>query len=274
MRITSVNAAVTGGGAERVSRSLHEEYLARGHESWLLVGNRNAECASALEIPNERYRNPWARSVRRVAAAASRRSNVDGDAWWYTDRALRAAAQPLRYGRVARGHEDFDHPATPHLLELTPETPELLHLHNLHGSYFDIRALPNLADAVPTVLTMHDTWFLTGHCAHPFECEGWLSGCKTCQHLDRYVPLYADESAANFALKRQVLRDSRLAIATPSRWLMDMAERSGVLTGALDARVIANGVDTRVFKPGDRSAARAELGLDPDASSSAPLAGI
>jgi len=263
VRIASINAAVTGGGAERVARSLHEEYLSRGLDSWLLVGNRNAECAATIEIPNERYRNPWARSVRGLAAAASGRTRSERDLWWYIDRGLRAMAQPVRYSRVARGHEDFDHPATAHLMELTPEPPEVLHFHNLHGSYFDIRALPALTRAVPSVLTMHDAWFLTGHCAHPFECEGWLSGCQTCPYLDRYVPLYADESAANFALKRRVLKDSRLAIVTPSQWLMDMVVQSGVGADAIDARVIANGVDTAVFAPGDRMAARTALGLDP-----------
>jgi len=265
MRIAQVNAAVEGGGAERVARSLHEEYLARGLDSWLLVGNRNVQSPATLEIPNEAFRNPWARSIRRLAGAAARHSGKARDGWWYADRGLRALAQPVRYARVARGHEDFDHPATSHLLELTPEQPELLHLHNLHGAYFDIRALPTLTAAVPSVLTMHDTWFLTGHCAHPFECERWLTGCDTCPHLDRYVPLYADESASNFTLKRRVLAQSRLAIATPSQWLMDMAARSGILDDAVAARVIPNGVDTRVFTPGDRTAARIALALDPDA---------
>jgi len=97
VRIASVNAAVTGGGAERVARSLHEEYLSRGLDSWLLVGNRNAECAATIEIPNERYRNPWARSVRGLAAAASGRTRSERDLWWYIDRGLRTLAQPLRY---------------------------------------------------------------------------------------------------------------------------------------------------------------------------------
>ncbi len=264
MRIASVNASVRGGGAERVARSLHEAYRALGHDAWLLVGNENAGEPGVIAIPNERYRAPWARRVRRFAARAASRSVRDADAWWCADRALRALAEPGRYARVSRGHEDFEHPATQHLLELPPSRPDVLHLHNLHGSYFDIRALPALTAAVPAVLTLHDTWWLTGHCAQPFACERWLEGCDVCPHLDRYVPLMADASAANAALKRDVLARSRIALVAPSRWLLDMAERVGATRDALDARVITNGIDTRVFSPGDRTAAREALGLASD----------
>lgn len=261
MRISQVNAAVVGGGAERVSLALHEEFLSLGHESWLLVGNKNADVASAVQIPNERYRSGWARAVRRAAASGAARSTRDRDLGWYADRALRSLAEPARYARVSRGHEDFDHPATSRIPELTPQRPHVLHFHNLHGSYFDIRELPGLTRRIPSLLTLHDTWLLTGHCAHPFECDRWLTGCETCPHLDRYVPLMRDASAANFELKRKALSESRLTFIAPSRWMLDMAERSGVLSGAMGAHVIPNGIDDSVFSPGDRMAARESLGL-------------
>ncbi|MHB1322812.1 MAG: glycosyltransferase [Coriobacteriia bacterium] len=267
MRIASVNASVEGGGAERVALSLHESYLAKGHESWLVVGNPNGETPNRLLLDDDRYRTGWARLLRRGAAAAARRgSGAARDAWWYVDRVLRTLAQPVRYARVAHGREDFDHPATAHLLEALPSRPDVLHLHNLHGSYFDIQELPRLSAAVPSVFTMHDAWLLTGHCAHPLECERWLAGCDVCPHLDRYVPLMADASAENLRVKRSALRASALAFAAPSRWLLDMAERSGVLDTATDARVIPNGVDTKVFNPGHRAVARRSLGLPPDAA--------
>lgn len=263
MRIATINASVTGGGAEFVARTLHEAYLARGLEAWLLVGNRNAEAPNVIEIPNERFRSAWARGVRRPAAAAARRSRRNRDLWWYADRALRMLGEPARYAAVARGHEDFDQPATHHLLELTPDPPEILHFHNLHGSYFDVRELPELTRQKASVITLHDTWLFTGHCAHPLECGRWLTGCETCPHLDRYVPLMNDASAANAALKRRSLQESRLAYAAPSRWMLDFAERRGALSEALDARVIPNGIDTSIFAPGDRTAARSLLGLPP-----------
>jgi len=264
MRIASVNAAVTGGGAEFVARSLHEQYRALGHDAWLLVGSANAPAPATIAIPNDRYRSAWARPLRRVAAAAGARSARTHDAWWYADRAVRSLAEPLRYARVARGHEDFSAPATRHVLELTPQPPEVLHLHNLHGSYFDIRELPALTRRATTVLTLHDAWALTGHCAHPIECDGYLTGCEHCPHLDRYVSLRRDAAADNFALKRRALAESRIAFAAPSAWMLGLAEKSGALASATGARVIPNGIDTAVFTPGSRDAARARLGLPAD----------
>lgn len=264
MRITSVNSAVAGGGAQRVATSLHTEYLSRGHDSWLLVGARNADAPQTLAIPNDLYRGPAARPIRRAAAMAARASSRDRDFGWYVDRTLRAIAEPARYARVARGHEDFDHPGTAHVLELTPQPPEVLHLHNLHGSYFDLRMLPSITHRVTSMITLHDTWLLTGHCAHPLNCDGMDHACETCPHLDRYVPLMHDASAENFALKRRLLAASRLAYIAPSKWMLDLAIDSGALAHALDAKVIHNGIDTRVFAPGNRAAARSELGLPND----------
>jgi glycosyltransferase involved in cell wall biosynthesis len=45
---------------------------------------------------------------------------------------------------------------------------------------------------------------------------------------------------------------------------MDMVEHSILAPGIVDTRVIPNGVDISLFRPGDRRAARASLGLPPD----------
>ena len=42
---------------------------------------------------------------------------------------------------------------------------------------------------------------------------------------------------------------------------MSMVENSGVAADLAEMRVIPNGVDTAVFAPGDKSRARADLGL-------------
>jgi glycosyltransferase involved in cell wall biosynthesis len=181
------------------------------------------------------------------------------------ERSLRVAADPTRLGGVLRGHEDFRFPATLGLLDLPPRTPSVLHLHNMHGGYFDVRALPALSATVPTFVTLHDAWLLTGHCAYPLECDRWRTGCGECPALDRYVPLVRDGSARNRSVKLDAVRRSRLRVATPSAWLRRLVDESGLAEHLVDLRVIPNGVDTRVYAPGDRTAARAALGIRSDA---------
>ncbi|PKQ30216.1 MAG: group 1 glycosyl transferase [Actinobacteria bacterium HGW-Actinobacteria-10] len=258
--ILQVSPADTEGGAERVARELHEEYRRRSLDSWLAVGDRHGNDPRVLEIPNEARRSEWTRALADAAASLEPR----GNAGRLVARVLQFAAYPARFARIARGAEDYDFPGTADLLGLTPNPPDVLHLHNLHGYYFDLRMLPDIAASQPTILTLHDAWPMTGHCAHPIDCERWRTGCGECPDLGRYVAIRADASAENRELKRDILTRTEFRLATPSRWLMRIAEESGVAALARETRVIANGTDTSVFVPGDKNAARVALGLPVD----------
>ena len=139
-----------------------------------------------------------------------------------------------------------------------------MHMHNLHGGYFDLRELPYLTHRVPTVITLHDAWMLTGHCAHWFDCDRWRTGCGECPHLDTHPALLRDKSAFNWRRKRGIYERSDLRLATPAQWLADRIGESMLGVPTEEIRVIPQGIDLAVFRPGDRSLARRELGLDDD----------
>src|SRR5262249_33071397 len=119
------------------------------------------------------------------------------------------------------GLEDFNYPATRALFRTPPDRPDIIHCHNLHGSYFDLQLLPPLSQAFPVVLTLHDAWLLSGHCALSFDCNRWQTGCGECPDLSIYPAIKRDSTAYNWRRKRDILARSRLYVATPSRWLMD-----------------------------------------------------
>lgn len=265
MRILSISHIDRGGGAALSALNLHRRYLARGHESRLAVGERHTCEPTVLEIPNRAARSAWARwwedrhmllqpLVGRVRGAG--RASL---AW---QEATFAIGEPGRYLRVLRGHEDFDYPGTWRLLDLVPR-PEVIHCHNLHGSYFDLRALPWLSSHAPVVLDMRDLWLVTGHCAHPLDCDRWLTGCVSCADLSSYPAIRRDATAFNWHRKKDVYARSRLYVAAPSEWVLDRARRS--MLGAADYRLVPNGIDLETFRPGDRTEARRQLGLPEDA---------
>lgn len=169
-----------------------------------------------------------------------------------------------RLWEVMQGHEDFDFPGTRQIPNLVGEPLDILHCHNLHGGYFDLSALPWLSGQLPVVLTLHDAWLLSGHCAHSFDCERWREGCGQCPDLSIYPAILRDATAFNWQRKKTIFGSSRFFLATPSHWLMQKVNDSMLCPAVVESRVIPNGVDLSVFHPANKRQAREQLGIPPN----------
>jgi glycosyltransferase involved in cell wall biosynthesis len=258
MRILQVGTCDVLGGAEFTTWNLYEAFRTRGHESWLAVGRKQSSEAGVLEIPTF--------STGRVALGRARPNEPAAEPEnWLTRQFERGRAGFTTRKRALEmrlGWEDFNFPGTFRLLKLFPQPPDILHCHNLHGSYFDLRALPWLSRQAPLILNLHDAWLLSGHCAHSLGCTKWKTGCGRCPDLSIYPRIMRDGTAHNWRRKREIFAHSRLYVTTVCQWLMDLVKGS-MLQGAA-YRVIYNGIDLNVFHPGDRRQARIELGLPAD----------
>ena len=142
---------------------------------------------------------------------------------------------------------------------------DILHLHNLHGGYFNLWSLPLLSALKSTVWTLHDMQALTGHCAHSLECRRWQldAGCGYCPSLSSYPPLRRDTTHQLWKDKRTIYKHSSLYLVTPSIWLQRLVEKSILKNQPVIC--IPNGVDTAVYHPQDKDEARRLLGLPQDA---------
>ena len=213
-----------------------------------------------LVISHEQGRTPWYLFWRKL----ERYLSANGDRWAGRRQLLAVAArlaEPAQSLDRLLGIECFRFPGTIGLLDLPPKRPDIVHGHNLHGDYFDLRALTWLSRKTPVVLTLHDSWLLTGHCAQSFDCMRWKTGCGQCPDLTIYPDLRRDRTAYNWQRKKAIYARSRLFVATPSAWLMNRVEHSILAPAIADARIIPNGVDLSVFKPGDKKAVRNELAI-------------
>jgi len=265
MRILQVSTSDFGGGAEGSAWKLFQAYNRLGHKSWLAVGTKISNDKNVLVIPNDQQRNRWARYWIIIGNAVLPRSfNFFGMG---KARSLiqNVPGQPLRLIEVACGKEDFDYPGTKSLLDLPPERPDILHCHNLHGNYFDLKELPRLSEQIPVILNLRDAWLLSGHCAHSYICERWKTGCGQCPNLSIYPATYRDATAYNWQRKKEIYSRCRLYIATPSQWLMERVEQSILAPAIIGKRVIPNGIDLSIFRPRDKFEARDELRLPANA---------
>lgn len=131
--------------------------------------------------------------------------------------------------------------------------PDIIHLHNLHGFYVNIKVLfEYLAQAnIPVVWTLHDCWTMTGHCSHfaYIGCEKWKTGCYHCPQKKTYpISLVLDQSKRNYMDKKRLFTSvPKLTICTPSKWLADIVKQSYLSN--YPVHVMPNGIDLEVFKP-------------------------
>lgn len=255
LRILLVSPADRGGGAERVALDLLRSYRAAGHDAWLAVGQQTTQQPHVVEIPNESSRSAWAHTVSGF---------LPGVRGGRPLRLLReSVGQPGRVLARLGGQEDMEFPGVWRLLETVPSPVDVVHLHNLHAGYFDLRALPWLSNRLPCIWTIHDMWPLTGHCAYAMECGRWAQGCGACPDLERYPSIRRDGTAFNLKRKGSIYARSRLHLAAPSAWMMNQVDGSMLGSCAVEKRLVPNGVDTQLFRP--REEARAQLGIAGDA---------
>lgn len=148
--------------------------------------------------------------------------------------------------------------------EIKAFSPDVVHLHNIHGWYLNIPKLfEYLKESnVPVVWTLHDCWAFTGGCAHfTFcRCNKWLDGCGYCNNLNEYpISSKKDKTRNMWRLKKECFSNlSNLTIVTPSKWLAELVNQSYLKEYSV--RVINNGINLEVFQPRS-SAFRANYGI-------------
>lgn len=265
LSILQVSTADVLGGAESIARNLHVVYRRLGHESHMAVGRKRSDDPDVHRITHQkgeatslRQRIAWGLH----AAMQPHFDKIPGAR--LIAPIFRSLAEPSGWLDRRRGIEDFHFPGSHRLLELPPRRPDIVHCHNLHANYFDLRALPALCRRVPFILTLHDAWLLAGHCAHSFNCDRWQTGCGQCPDLSIYPAVRRDATAENWRRKADVFAQCRVCVTAPCKWLLDRAKQSMLSPAIADARIIPNGVDPSIFHPGEMQKARRALGLPTD----------
>jgi glycosyltransferase involved in cell wall biosynthesis len=136
------------------------------------------------------------------------------------------------------------------------KSADIVHLQLLHSRQFiSLLDLPSISKQKKVVWTLHDPWITTGHCIHPLDCNRWLTGCGHCPDLLRPIPAKRDATALNWKIKNWVMHRTDLHLVVASEWMAERCRSSSILAH-LPYSVIPFGIDTQVFNPEGRRAAR------------------
>jgi glycosyltransferase involved in cell wall biosynthesis len=252
LSVLSVNTFDVGGGAEKVAMDLHCAYLERSVDSKMIVGRKKSDLSSILEIPHSNWYYFWRKFDAKLCNTQIKgryrlHNIVKNFPTYFSDHA------------VNQGKEDFHYPASRKMLAKHIRDTDVFHFHNLHDKYFDLTYLPVISRRKPVLITMHDEYLYTGHCAYSLDCDRWRNGCGTCPYLDTYPAVKQDNTRFNWQKKKSIFSKSILTLVTPSQWLAQRVSES--LLSHLPVRVIPNGVDLGVFKPALKETVRKELDL-------------
>jgi putative colanic acid biosynthesis glycosyltransferase len=226
MKVLQINSTVNSGSTGRIAEDIGLLLLQQGHESYLAYGHGNRPSSSHLfKVGNE-----W---DRRMHGLKSRLLDLHGLG------SVKATKAFIRQVEVLQ--------------------PDLIHLHNIHGYYMNIRSLFDFLGAagIPVVWTLHDCWPFTGHCTYfdRYACDKWQHECHHCPNIHGYPQSWLiDNSRSNYWLKKQLFNAVKaMSIVTPSQWLAHHVKSSFLKNYKVE--VIHNGVNTDVFKPWDASVA-------------------
>lgn len=220
MKILQINSVCGIGSTGRIATDIHNILIDKGHESYIAYGRgQSKNCDNTIKIGTE----------------------MDN----YTH---------VFKTRLLDKHGFGSKKATIELIEKVKEIdPDVIHLHNLHGYYVNIKILFDYLKEVdkPVIWTLHDCWPFTGHGAY-LDNIGNYSG------EDVYIygttkssypkSIICNNAKRNYDNKKKIFTGLKnLTIVTPSQWLANLVNES-FLSEYL-VKVINNGVDLNVFKP-------------------------
>ena len=129
---------------------------------------------------------------------------------------------------------------------------DVVHYHLLHNYFGALPIIPEITRRKPSVLTIHDPWVFTGHCIHPFQCEGWKTGCNLCTNLNTYFNLQENRAALQWAVKKSVFSKANIDLVVASQFMMDFIRNSPITSHIERVHLIPFGIDLNVFSA-DRS---------------------
>ena len=128
---------------------------------------------------------------------------------------------------------------------------DIIHLHNIHGGYFDLNALIQIAKEKKIVWTLHDMWPITGGEAHVFENENYKKGIGATpyKHIPPISSPLIDRRQHFLELKKKIYYSihKNLCFVPVSNWLENCLLSSYVYDKKIKEKMIYNGYDDSVF---------------------------
>lgn len=219
LKVVQINSCYETGSTGKIAKGISKVLTKNNIENYIFYGTGHSDEKNAFRIGND---------------------------WYLKLNVLKT--------RLFGKHGFYSHVATLGMLKkLSCIKPDIIHLHNIHGHYVNVKMLFKYIKKhnIKTVWTLHDCWAFTGHCSHfaYAGCEKWKTACHNCSQLENYPKsLLFDRSKSSYNDKKSLFTGvGDLTIITPSVWLSNLSAQSFLKDYSI--KVINNGIDLNAFKP-------------------------
>src|SRR3989344_4250386 len=202
LSILEINTMDTRGGAAQIAWQLTQRLRARGHDVSLLVGHRLSQDPAVYST----YDGWLNKLISRLIHRNFRLRLQHHLTYWL--------ANDISW---LPGRNIFKLKAF--------KTADIVHAHNLHSLFFNLKVLPKLTAAKPFVWTLQDMWSLTGGAAHAFDCPHWPSGGCNCVLPNSLPAMRWNNARWLWRMKQKIYRRSNIHIVAPSQWLYDKVKQ-------------------------------------------------
>jgi glycosyltransferase involved in cell wall biosynthesis len=137
---------------------------------------------------------------------------------------------------------------------------DIVHLHLIHNMPFDINYLPLITRLKPTLITLHDCFFLGGHCVHHYACEKWKTFCMDCEFLNITFKIENDDTAIKYLLLKTVVSNSFISAIVASEWMYNKVKQSPIWENK-NIYKLPFGINQNVFKLSNTVTAKNNLNI-------------
>ena len=263
MNILILNTNNSAGGASKACYRLHTSYQKNGIKSKLLIKDYPPSKITAAynyrDFQNKLHEEETNSIFKKLLYKFQYKSGKHSDAVYdnelnYQERILKERPPGLEVFTFSNSNNDI----TQHPLYAEAD---ILHLHFVAAHYVDYSFFEKCKK--PIVWTLHDMNPFTGGCHYAGDCTKFETDCHECPQLRGTINSDYSHTELQKKLNAFRVQHNKIAIASPSNWLMESSKRSKLL-GDLNHHLVPYGINSAIYKPRDKAASKNVLGLPTD----------
>ena len=239
MRILLINTTEKIGGPAVAASRLMEALKNNGIKAKLLVRDKQTEQITVVELPHN-LRMVWKFVWERIVIWKANHFN----------RNHLFAVDIANAGTDITNLPEF-------------QQADIIHLHWINQGMLSLKNIEKiLASGKPVVWTMHDMWPCTGICHYSGGYTHYEEECHHCPFIHN-GSRKKDLSHRIFLKKQKLYEGRHINFVACSHWLEERARKSALFSGHAITS-IPNPINTNLFKPHNKKAAREKCRLPQD----------